>query len=124
MGSSHANRGPIAIVLVALVLPSVVSGCGGSSDSTSEHASSQPARGFSKSAELASYGREADVAERQQASLLLEENQSARGVGDFSLQCKTLASSVVEKIEANQGRSCEAALRSEAKTVSPSLMEH
>lgn len=113
---------PIAIALVALALPFTLSACGSGGSSSS--GSSPPARGFSKSAELASYGEEADEAEREQASLLLEKNQASRGARSFSAQCETLASSVVEEIESDQGKSCAAVLAVEARTASPRLMAH
>lgn len=112
------------IALVALALPFTLSACGSGGSSASASGSSPPAKGFSKGAELASFGEEADETEREQASLLLEKNQASRGAGSFSAQCETLASSVVEELESDQGKSCAAALAAEAKTASAKLMAH
>lgn len=114
-------------ILGALIVAglAVMIGCGGGSSSNSDSTSpptstsdsgattapqntespssaSEPSKEFlsnGKNGQLATIGKESSAAEREAASLALEENLDARAAGDWQTQCETLAASAVEQFE-------------------------
>jgi hypothetical protein len=48
---------------------------------------------------IAEFGEEAEAAEREEASSVLEENLQARATGDWTTQCSTLTAATVKLIE-------------------------
>jgi hypothetical protein len=87
----------------------VLSGCGGggSSGATSSDPPTVAAPGSSKEFtkpggenKFAGYGDEANTAEREAASLILEENFAARAAGEWPKQCASLSPKAIKKLEA------------------------
>lgn len=114
------GRAKLAIaVAVALMLATALAACGGSSGSstsgsteasttkptaTSESstpAQAEPSRQFIKPGggnEIPEFGKEADAAEREAVSGIVEENMKARAAGDWAGQCSSLAASVIKAL--------------------------
>jgi hypothetical protein len=140
------------VVVIMGLAPMVVTGCGGSdssggssSGSTSSTASDSPPAGSSNppvsespntepskeflgsgpNGSLAKIGKESGVAEREEASRVLEEFFTAGAAGDWKTQCSLLAASVKESIEnavsLTGGVGCAAALGAEAQGLPASV---
>lgn len=97
------SRRKIAIALVAAQLAAVGAGCGSSGSSSSDSSSSGEASAEfirpGKKNGIATYGKEADNAEREAASRVLEENLQARADGNWSAQCASLSALAIREIE-------------------------
>jgi hypothetical protein len=135
------TAGLLTGVLVLVAVP----GCGGgnaggtgsrSSDTTSSSskvtkpenetqnaAKDEPSTEFQGSgpnAELVKFGEEANTAERETVSSVVEDNLQARAAGDWESQCATLATPIVKGIEKTAkalgaGAGCTKALEAQAK---------
>lgn len=90
-------RGTVAGVLIAAVIAVAVVGCGGGSDSTTEASASF--LGPNTKSKIPKFGKEADTAEREAASEVLEKNLQARETADWEAQCATLTAGAVKKVE-------------------------
>jgi hypothetical protein len=108
----------IVAVVVGAMLAAGLTACGGSSgsataegskttggsesSSTSEAGSSEPSREFiTKGGEnkIPTFGQEAEAAEREAASAVLEENLQARAVGDWASQCSSLTEGAIKEVK-------------------------
>jgi hypothetical protein len=122
-----------ALTLFAVL--AVVVGCGGggsgsSGGSTSASTSSSNSGNGEASATFLKpgvksqsprFGKEADAAELEAVSEVVEENSQARTAQNFALQCATLAKSTVKELEEHgpslgAGKSCAKTLEKEAAT--------
>jgi len=112
-----------------------VAACGGGSSSESTSASAEsPSADFvhgkkSKGARFASFGQEADEAEREAASAVLEESFEDRAAKEFAKQCTTfspkLQKVMVERAELitnSKNQTCAKGLELEAEPLPPSVL--
>ncbi|MGB7685725.1 MAG: hypothetical protein WBL45_08070 [Solirubrobacterales bacterium] len=136
-------------ILGALIVAGLAAmiGCGGGSSSNSDSTSptstsdsgattapqntespnsaSEPSKEFlsnGKNGQLARIGKESSAAEREAASLALEESLDARAAGDWKTQCETLAAAAVEQLEQSAssltpGTSCAQALEAQGQSL-------
>lgn len=121
-------------LIAALLIAAVAAGCGSGSSSSSESSSatdSTTAANQRKGStqflkpgvenKIATFGREASAAEREEASKVLEENLQARASGDWEGQCASLVAATVKQVEGEattfgaEGASCAKALEAQAK---------
>jgi hypothetical protein len=119
------------IVIAALL----VAGCGGGSSSSSSPTASgsattasdssegaEPSKQFLKPKgknEIAEFGSEASVEERETASKVVEESLKAREEADFATQCETLSLKGIEEIPGTKNRAeCPKSLKSFAEPLS------
>ena len=110
----------IVVLIAAALMAALLASCGSSDsgDSTSAGASSvsnaseteatetEGAASFikpGKKNKLVEFGEEADTAEREEASAVLEENLDARAAGDWKGQCASLAAKGIEEVEKASG---------------------
>jgi hypothetical protein len=103
----------LSIALVAAVLmAALAAGCGGGSSSSSGSTSSADSTssssttgasaeftGAGPNGKIVKFGQEADTAEREAASSVLEENLKAREAGDWAKQCTSLSAGAIKKLE-------------------------
>jgi hypothetical protein len=100
----------IAVVLVgAVLLAAFAVGCGGSNSSSDSTSGSSEASGkfapntkftaTGVNAAIVHFGQEADAAEREAASKVLEENLRARAAGEWAKQCATLSAGAIKQLE-------------------------
>jgi hypothetical protein len=109
-------------LLAALIcLGSIVTGCGGSSTSTT---STEASLAFIKKGHpspIPKFGQEASQEEREEVEVIVSENLKARAAADFSTQCKTLgAKGMAEVPGAKNQQSCTKALKGLAEPLSGS----
>lgn len=106
--------GVVALAIAAALIAPVASGCGGGSSSsansgsdssggsTSGESSSEPSKEFVGKGEngtLATVGKEASPAEREEVSEIVEESLEARADSDWETQCATLAAPLIVQLE-------------------------
>jgi hypothetical protein len=126
------QRKQIIVLLIASALLAILApGCGSSDsssssqvDSSADSTSTDSPKGavaeFGKN-QLTTYGNEADAAEREAASSILEENMQARADGDWAGQCSTLSAEVIKSIEKGTAATdCAKALEAQAQPLSAS----
>lgn len=117
---------------LALAVAFVLSGCGGGGSSSA--ARSDPAaltapgssKEFTKPGgenKFAGLGGEAGAAEREAASLILEENFAARAAGEWPKQCASLSPKAIKKLEESAKQAvpkggCANALKAAAEPLS------
>jgi hypothetical protein len=141
------KRGVGYAATAAAVMAMLVVGCGGSggdsssattsssnetesseSSKSSDGSNSEPSAEFAgegPNAELVTFGKESDVAEREAASEVLEENLEARAAGDWEAQCLTLAEPIVKGIERSAGGTgagCAKSLEVQASSAPESIL--
>jgi hypothetical protein len=98
------DKRKITLVFLLAILMAALAGCG-SSDSSSSSSSSGEATGnasFLKKGSkntIVKFGQEADDAEREAASSVLEENLQARANGDWAAQCASLTATAIKQVE-------------------------
>ncbi len=103
------QRSPIrpCVVAFAIVLTSILGGCGGGGGSGSQStdpptSSGDPSAAFLKPGsptnEVVEYGHESTPSEREAAAVVLTKNLRAREEGDFKTQCATVAKVVAENL--------------------------
>jgi hypothetical protein len=128
-----ANKNQITLLITAALMTALVAGCGAggsssssgsstsaSADSTGTTASSsEGAAGFDTQSKLATFGQEADPADREAASSVLEENLQAREAGEWAVQCASLSAAALKGVEespaASPGRGCVKNLQAQAE---------
>jgi hypothetical protein len=109
----------IAVSLMSIALIAILVGCGGGSGAsgpstgttagpsgttTSAASASQPSAAFVKPGEegrIPAFGNEANAAERDAASQVLEESLRARAAGEWAKQCSTLSERPIKELAGN-----------------------
>jgi hypothetical protein len=138
------NRKQITLILLAVVLMAALAvGCGSSSSSSSSPSPSansttgstsdpntsdetEASKEFVKPGgenKFAKFGQEADAAEREAASEVLEVNLQARAVGNWAAQCSSLSVAAIKKVEESAvapspPEGCAKALEAQAEPLS------
>lgn len=85
------------MLLMVAAMAAAAVGCGGGSDSMTEASASFLSPGTKS--KVPKFGDEADSAEREAASEVLEENLVAREEGDWETQCATLTAAAIKSVE-------------------------
>jgi hypothetical protein len=119
------GRNPIPFVLIAAVLMAALAvGCGNSGSSSSTSAGGSSAEFIKPGSKnvAAEFGKEANDAEREAASQVLEGNLQARAAGNWAAQCSSLSAAVQKELEVSPtvvggGKpvSCAKSLETQAK---------
>lgn len=116
----------VVLLVVALcVVGGTGCGAGGSTSdrgNTSESESVDASREFIKKNgenKIPNFGEEADDAEREAASKVVEENLTARAAGNWAGQCATLSATAIEQIKETvppgESGTCAKAIETEAQ---------
>jgi hypothetical protein len=124
----------IKLAIATGLIATVVVGCGdGSSEAPGSAAASTPTGqsaefvGGGPNGKLATLGKEAEAAEREAASRVLEESFQARAARDWAGQCSTLVAPLASQIEQASsvlasGVGCAKALEAQAEKATPSTL--
>jgi hypothetical protein len=126
MGSLRRGAGAL-IALAAATM--VAAGCGGGSDSSADTTTEASAAfvGKGENGKLATFGTEADSAEREEVSEVLQESLQAREDEDFKTQCSTLTAGQIQRTEKKRKffkikGGCAKGLESQAEVAPPSVL--
>jgi hypothetical protein len=125
MGFGSRTAGAL---ILAAAIGVVAVGCGGGSSSA--ESSTEASKQFISKGEngkLATFGHEADEAEREAGSRILEKSLKARAAQDFKTQCTTLASGQLQRTEKQRKYfrikgGCAGGLKSQAEVAPPSVL--
>jgi hypothetical protein len=123
---SLLSKSSVVWIIAALCAVATVGcGAGGSTSdggSTTGSASVEASREFVKKGgenKIPNFGKEADSAEREAASKVVEESLTARAAGDWAGQCATLSATAIKQIRETvppaEGRTCAKAIETEAE---------
>jgi hypothetical protein len=134
------------VLIIGALTAALLAGCGGGSSSSTDSSSSAGSGSTSESSTATDstadsgeseasaefirpgkknkeveFGQEADAAEREAASAVLEENLQARASGDWEGQCSSLTAEAVKSVEKSAAKkSCEESLEALAQPISKS----
>jgi hypothetical protein len=135
------------VLIIGALTAGLLAGCGGGSGSSTTDSSSSAGSGSTSESSTATdstadsgeseasaefirpgkknkeveFGQEADVAEREAASAVLEENLQARASGDWEGQCSSLTAEAVKVVEESAAKKgCAESLEALAQPISKS----